>query len=346
MSVFETYMLRCLELAALGSGFVAPNPMVGAVLVYEDQVLGEGYHKKYGEAHAEVNCINSVQGDKKHLIASSTLYVSLEPCSHFGKTPPCADLIIQHRIPKVVIGCLDPFAAVNGRGIKKLQEAGIDAVSGVLEKKCLDLNKRFITFHQLHRPYIILKWAETGNKKIAGVGPSRLFISHVLTNRLVHKWRSEEASIMAGTNTAFLDDPLLTNRLWKGNNPIRIIIDKELRLPSSSRVFNDHAKTIIFNTIKHEENNHVLYYQITHDVNLVHQVIHALYQMNIQSVIVEGGARLIQSFIEESLWDEARVITNEHLIVKEGLAAPELTNASFLEQEKFGTDVVRYYLGK
>src|ERR1043165_7764024 len=228
MTTHEKYMYRCLELAKLGAGNVAPNPMVGAVLVHHDRIIGEGYHQKYGEAHAEPNCIqHAVDNGHSDLISVSTLYVSLEPCVHFGKTPPCADLIIKNKIAKVVIGCRDPFREVNtdavgqGKGIEKLKNAGIEVEFGILAKECSELNKRFLGFHTQHRPYIILKWAQTLNHKIAGHGNDRLRITNDFTNRIVHKWRSEEASILAGTNTAFTDDPELTTRMWPGKNPVR-----------------------------------------------------------------------------------------------------------------------------
>ncbi|MBO9572642.1 MAG: bifunctional diaminohydroxyphosphoribosylaminopyrimidine deaminase/5-amino-6-(5-phosphoribosylamino)uracil reductase RibD, partial [Chitinophagaceae bacterium] len=250
MSTHEKYMRRCIELAQLAAGHVAPNPLVGAVLVHKDKIIGEGYHHVYGGPHAEVNCINSVPPESKHLISSSVLYVSVEPCAHYGKTPPCADLIIRSRIPAVVIGCRDPFKDVNGKGIEKLQAAGINVILDILEKECRELNKRFLTFHTLHRPYIILKWAQTADKKIGNYGNNRLHITNDTTNRLVHKWRSEEAAIMVGTNTAAADNPQLTNRLWEGRSPTRIIIDYDLRLPHSLNVFDKSVKTIVFNTIK------------------------------------------------------------------------------------------------
>src|SRR5258706_3862500 len=290
-------MRRCLELATLGAGNVAPNPMVGAVLVYHGRIIGEGYHQKYGEAHAEPNSIASVKEEDRKLISQSTMYVSLEPCVHFGKTPPCADLIIKHKIPKVVIGCRDPFKEVNGRGIEKLKAAGVETEPGVLEKECKELNKRFFTFHTKHRPYIILKWAQTANGFIATSPQTplqrrgafeesankRLLISNEYSNRLVHKWRSEEAAILVGTNTALKDDPQLTTRLWTGNNPVRMVIDMDLKLPSSLKLFDDEVSTIIFNTIKHDLKEEAfipstpgkaetVFYQVTEDVNLVHQV--------------------------------------------------------------------------
>ena len=339
-------MSRCIELARNGSGDVAPNPMVGAVLVHEGRIIGEGYHRRYGEAHAEVNCIDSVNEENKELIPLSTLYVSLEPCAHFGKTPPCTDLIIANRIPRVVIGCQDPFTEVNGKGIDKLASAGVNIVSGILEKECKELNKRFFTFHTQFRPYIILKWAQTADKRIAGDGAERLLISNEQTNRLVHKWRSEEASILVGTNTALLDDPELTARYWNGTSPIRLVVDMDLALPTSLKIFNNRQRTIIFNTIKHGEDDHLTYYQVTHDVSVIHQVVNALYQMKIQSVLVEGGARLLQSFIDEGMWDEARIITNRQLTIGNGLAAPELKLNGAHDELTIQNDSIRIYINE
>ena len=290
----EAYMYRCIELAQKGAGYVAPNPLVGAVLVHEGVVIAEGYHRQYGQAHAEVNCIRNVPGSLKHLIPFSTLYVSLEPCSHHGKTPPCADLIINHKIPNVVIGCKDVYHEVSGRGIQKLQNAGVNVTLGVLENKCIALNKRFFTFHQKQRPYIILKWAQTANGKIAGKPGERLFISKACTNRLVHRWRSEEAAIMVGTNTAMLDNPSLTVRLWPGNNPTRLVTDRTLRLAKQLAVFDNDAPTVIF----HQQQNvadpgtGTRFHEISGPWPALPQILEACYQMNIQSILVEGGATL------------------------------------------------------
>jgi diaminohydroxyphosphoribosylaminopyrimidine deaminase/5-amino-6-(5-phosphoribosylamino)uracil reductase len=325
--------------------------MVGSVLVYEDRqtgeerIIGEGYHEQYGQQHAEANCVASVKAEDLPLIAQSTLYVSLEPCAHYGKQPPCADLIIDRRIPRVVVGCRDPFPQVNGKGIDKLLAAGVEVRIGVLEKECIDLNRRFLTFNTLNRPYIVLKWAQSADGKIGGRGRSRerpiseagapwsgmagmeerTRISNEYTNRLVHKWRSEEAAILVGTRTALADDPALTARLWHGPDPIRLVIDKDLRLPGSLQLFDRKVRTIVFNTLRHEETYNLLYYQLATDSSLVHQVVVALTALNIQSVLVEGGARLLQSFIDEGYWDEARVITNNDLEIPGGLAAPVLT---------------------
>jgi diaminohydroxyphosphoribosylaminopyrimidine deaminase / 5-amino-6-(5-phosphoribosylamino)uracil reductase len=339
----EQYMDRCLQLARLGQGHTAPNPMVGSVLVHEGQIIGEGYHQVYGEAHAEVNCLASVKPEHTHLIPESTLFISLEPCAHYGKTPPCADLIVSKGIPRVVIGCRDPFPLVDGKGIEKLQAAGVEVIVGVREQACLDINKRFFTFHTQHRPYVVLKWAQTADGCIAKCDYSRIKISSPFTNRLVHKWRSEEMGILVGTNTALFDDPELTTRLWPGANPVRLVVDMNLRLPASLKLFDGVHKTIVFNKLRHSEHLNLLYYQVTDDVSLVHQVLNALYQTKIQSVLVEGGAALLQTFIDEGAWDEARIITNEALSAGRGLPAPVLKEAQLLHTEDVDTDRIRYF---
>jgi diaminohydroxyphosphoribosylaminopyrimidine deaminase/5-amino-6-(5-phosphoribosylamino)uracil reductase len=366
-------MHRCLELAKPGAGYTAPNPMVGAVLVYNGKIIGEDYHQKFGKAHAEVNCLNSVKEEDRKFISHSTLYVSLEPCAHSGKTPPCTDLIIQNNIPKVVIGCADPSKEVNGKGIEKLIAAGVEVglASGEMEKECKELNKRFFTFNTQHRPYIILKWAETADRKIASLPlkggiledaeHKRLLISNEQTDRLVHKWRSEEAAILVGTNTALQDNPELTTRLWPGPSPIRLVVDMDLKLPGSLKLFNNAATTVIFNKSRHSENIDSLftsfpwvspqarrlglfYYKLTEDTSLVSQIVNALYQMKIQSVLVEGGSLLLQSFIDEGLWDEARVISNQQLTIGNGIAAPEFSRISSAEEIRVQDDVVNIYL--
>jgi len=337
-------MFRCLELAKSGAGNVAPNPMVGSVLVYEDRIIGEGYHKKYGEAHAEVNCIASVKKEDEHLIGKSTLYVSLEPCAHYGKTPPCADLIISKSIPKVVVGCRDPFVQVNGKGIEKLQQAGVEVVSGVLEAECKELNKRFFTFHTKHQPYIILKWAQSKNHRIANADFSRVLISNEISNRLVHRWRTEEASIMVGTNTALQDDPALNNRNWIGKTPVRLVVDMNLRLHNELKIFDRKQPTIIFNSLKNEEHENLQYIKLDKEKSLVNELMKCCYQLNLQSILIEGGNKLAQSFINENLWDEARVIENSTLIIDNGLRAPALSNQQLTRTEIILTDIISYYL--
>ena len=346
LPIDEQYMQRCLDLAVLGAGSVAPNPMVGAVLVYDGRVIGEGYHRQYGEAHAEVNCISSVIKENEKYISKSTLYVSLEPCVHFGKTPPCTDLIIEKKIPNVVIGCKDSFTAVNGKGIEKLETAGMNVIVGVLEKQCLELNKRFFTFQQQQRPYIILKWAQSNDGRIAGADPSRVIISNEFTNRLVHKWRSEEASILAGTNTALQDDPSLTTRLWPGKDPVKLVIDKKLKLPAHLKLLDGTVKTIVFNYARQEDKGLLSYRQLDKGKDILTQILSALHAQNIQSMIVEGGTKLLQSFIDEDLWDEARVITNSTLNMGKGLAAPVLKNNILFEEQMIENDVVSFWMRK
>ena len=336
-------MHRCLQLAQMGAGHVAPNPVVGAVLVYKEVIIGEGFHRQYGQAHAEVNCINSVSNANRHFIEDSTLYVSLEPCAHFGKTPPCADLIIKNNIPKVVIGCRDSYKEVAGKGIEKLKAAGVQVTVGVLEKEALELNKRFFTFHEQRRPYIILKWAQSADKKVGSKNNERIFISNAISNRQVHQWRSEEAAILVGTNTALHDDPALTNRLVPGKNPVRLVIDMELKLPASLQLFNGSVKTIVFNAVKDEVNGHLLFCKISNN-NIIPQILSILYHQNIQSVIVEGGAKLLQSFIDENLWDEGRVITNTTLTIGDGLTAPQLKNEQLINNIFLDTDNIEYFL--
>jgi diaminohydroxyphosphoribosylaminopyrimidine deaminase/5-amino-6-(5-phosphoribosylamino)uracil reductase len=337
------YMLRCVELARKGSGTVAPNPMVGAVLVHGQRMIGEGWHQRYGEAHAEVNCIHSVAPEDQALIPSSTLYVSLEPCAHFGKTPPCADLIIAQKIPKVVIGSQDPFPDVNGKGIAKLRAAGIEVVTGIATEACEALNRRFFTFHRQHRPYVILKWAMSANGKMAANGDERLLITNDLSNRLVHQWRSDEAAILVGTRTALMDNPALTNRLWTGRHPIRIVVDMHLTLPAHLQVFDDQSTTIVFNSLKHEMEGKVKFYQVTEDVDLVDQILNALYVLKVQSVLVEGGAKTLQSFLEKGCWDEIRVLTNTTLHVDQGLQAPIVPAYGKKESLTLLNDLVTIY---
>ncbi|MGG9971311.1 bifunctional diaminohydroxyphosphoribosylaminopyrimidine deaminase/5-amino-6-(5-phosphoribosylamino)uracil reductase RibD [Ferruginibacter sp. SUN002] len=339
----ESYMHRCLELAKLGLGAVAPNPMVGAVLVHEGRIIGEGYHQQYGKAHAEVNCINSVSEADRSLIEKSTLYVSLEPCAHFGKTPPCADLIIKNKIPSVVIACTDIYKEVSGKGIQKLKDAGIEVVTGVLENDALELNKRFFTFHQKKRPFIILKWAQSADGKIANADYSSVAISNDQTNKLMHRWRSEEDAILVGTNTALYDNPSLTTRLWEGKNPVRLVIDKTLTLPTTLNLFDKKVKTIVFNTIKHEDGENLFYHKINVAEDFITQILDALYQLNIQSVFVEGGAKLLQSFIDKNLWDEVVVITNEQLNIENGIAAPQFISPKLLATKSIHSDKIEFY---
>ena len=337
-------MRRCIELAELGKGNVAPNPMVGAVLVYQNRIIGEGYHQQYGFAHAEVNCINSVKKEDEHLLPYSTIYVSLEPCAHWGKTPPCADLIIQKKIPCVVVGCRDPFKAVNGKGIEKLKAAGIEVTVNICEKECKELNKRFFIFHTEKRPYVILKWAQTNDSKIASAGNERLLISNDFTNRKVHRWRSEESSVLVGTNTALRDNPKLDNRLWSGKSPVRMVLDKGLRLPKSLHLFNGAKKTIVFTDVQQNSEENLFYYQFENRGKITAAICKACHYLNIQSVIVEGGAQLLQAFIDAGLWDEARVITAETLYIGKGLQAPSLQQHQLTASEQIFNDRIDYFI--
>jgi diaminohydroxyphosphoribosylaminopyrimidine deaminase / 5-amino-6-(5-phosphoribosylamino)uracil reductase len=336
-------MHRCLQLAAKGAGFVAPNPLVGAVLVYEGRIIGEGWHRQYGQAHAEVNCLQSVLSEDKELISQSVLYVSLEPCSHTGKTPPCTRLILEQQIKEVVVGCVDPFLQVNGTGIERLLQAGVQVTAGVLEAECRHLNRRFFTVHQQQRPYIILKWAQTANG-IMGTGTGeRLLISNELTNRLVHQWRGEEAAVMVGRNTAGLDNPQLNNRYASGGQPIRVVADTQLQLPAHLHLFDGTQKTIVLNAVKEDAAGNVVYHKIEGNEDLLQQQITALHRPQIQSVLVEGGAALLRSFIDAGCWDEVRIITNTNLYADKGIAAPRFNSGRLANTENILTDRVDYY---
>jgi len=344
INTHETFMDRCLHLALLGVGNVAPNPLVGSVLVYENRIIGEGYHKIFGGPHAEVNCINNVAESDNIYISQSTLYVSLEPCSHTGKTPPCSSFIIEHNIPRVVIGCKDLFAEVNGNGIAALKSAGINVSVNVLQNECTDINKRFFTFHKHKRPFVILKWAQTCNGLIAGIGDDRLMISNELTNRMVHHWRSEESAIMVGSNTVMKDNPQLNNRLWSGKQPIRLVLDGKVNISFNYHVLDGSQPTVIFNYHQHMKKNNLVYHKLNKLSNVINQVLNYAYEQNIQSILVEGGAALINQFIENNCWDEARVITNKDLYLSQGLAAPVLTNAELTHTENIlSSDIISYY---
>lgn len=336
----EYYMRRCISLAKLANGNVAPNPMVGAVLVFENRIIGEGYHQQYGEAHAEVNCIASVTEEDKKLIKDTTLYVSLEPCDHFGKTPPCTGLILENKIKKVRIGCRDIFEQVNGKGISKLKSAGVDVISGILEKECYDLNKRFFTYHKEKRPYIILKWAQTVNG-VMGKKGSVLSISNGYTKRLVHKWRSEEAAILIGYNTALNDDPQLTNRYWYGTQPMRIVLARNGNLPAHLHLLNDENKTIIFNMEKNTVEKNCKFIQVS-EKNYLKEVLQMLFQLKIMSVIVEGGSKTLQMFFDEKVWDECRIITNTEM-TDEGISSPLISKMRLVKTEQILNDHINYY---
>ncbi len=340
-------MLRCLELAKNGLGTTYPNPMVGSVIVCDGKIIGEGWHKKSGEPHAEVNAVNSVTD--KSLLKRSTIYVSLEPCSHFGKTPPCCDLIIANQIPNVVIGTKDSNVKVAGNGIKKLIEAGAKVTLGVLETECKELNKRFFTFHEKKRPYVILKWAESKDGFIA---PSKIlrkalndneqkpvWITNDFSRQLVHKWRSEEQAILVGTQTVIDDNPKLDVRNWTGKNPIRIVLDQNNRIPQYSHIYDNQVKTIIFSNSSIAINTeNTIFELIDFKQNLAEQILIVLYKHHIQSVIIEGGSRTLQTFITENLWDETRVFIGNNSF-ETGIKAPVLALKN-IEKHTIGNDLL------
>ena len=346
MNNHEDYIARCIELAKNGFGTTYPNPMVGSVIVYNGEIIGEGWHQKAGEPHAEVNAIRSVNDPS--LLDKATIYVSLEPCSHFGKTPPCCDLIIQNKIPNVVIGTVDSNIKVAGNGIKRLQEAGANVIVGVLEKECYELNQRFFTFHEKKRPYIILKWAETQDGFIAPLQKEEqkpVWITNLNSRQLVHKWRTEEQAILVGTQTVIDDNPQLNARDWVGNNPIRVVIDQNNRIPKTAHVFDNQIKTIVFSNKKSTPSlKNTIFEVIDFQQNIAQQIVDKLFQHQIQSVIIEGGAQTLQTFIDANLWDEARVFIGNCTFEK-GVKAPILNTSPF-KKEKIGTDellIIRNY---
>lgn len=327
MNMQESYMRRCLELAVLGAGTTSPNPMVGAVIVCDDQIIGEGFTSPYGGAHAEVNAIQQVldhYGDEAATkLSQSIFYVSLEPCAHYGKTPPCANLIARYKPKKVYIACLDPFAKVNGKGAEILKNAGIAIEIGLLEQEALWLNRRFLTRVQKNRPYVILKWAESADGYLGKEG-EQVWISNVASKQLVHKWRAEEDAILVGAKTALVDNPSLTVREWNGKNPKRILIDKLLSVPAEAAIFNDEAETIIFNAFKTEWSGHNKYIELeNYDWYLPQNILYQLYLMDVQSIIIEGGAKTLSLFIEANLWDEARVFKSKRTL-DGGIKAPQV----------------------
>lgn len=328
MNKDEKYMARCIQLARCGRCHAAPNPMVGAVIVADGRIIGEGYHVRCGKAHAEVNAINSVHSEDKPLLSQATIYVSLEPCSHYGKTPPCADLIISCGIPRVVVGCVDPFSEVSGRGIKKLRDAGISVTVGILEQECLELNRRFIVNHTTKRPYVILKWAQSSDGFIdrlrSSANQSPVVFSNPHTSMLVHRQRAGVQAIMVGRRTALLDNPSLSVRHWPGESPLRIVLDRELSLPSTLRIFNGEIPTLIFTAITDIPTRQGVEY-VTLDFTrpILPQLLSELYNRRVQSLLVEGGTCLLQSFIDADLWDETHVETAP-IHLKNGVQAPIL----------------------
>lgn len=328
-------MKICIDLALKGFPKALPNPLVGCIIVHNDKIIGQGFHEQYGEAHAEVNAINSVRD--KSLLSESTIYVTLEPCAHFGKTPPCANLIIEHNIPSVVIGSLDTFSKVNGEGIKRLKSEGIKVRTSVLEKECRELNKRFFTFHEKKRPYIILKWAKSKDGFIAPKNQTEPFwMTGKAAKTLVHQWRSEESAILVGKNTVIKDNPLLTCREVEGTNPTRLVIDKHLSLDNTFHIFNDDANTLVINdSINNEEHIKVDFHSFTSSL------MKALHQRDIQSVIIEGGAYTINTFINTNCWDEARIFTSKKSL-NNGIQSPTIQSVNKITLD-IGEDVLNYY---
>lgn len=338
MTTDELFMQRALDLAHLGIGYVSPNPRVGCVIVHEGKIIGEGWHRKYGEAHAEVNAIHAVKN--KTLLPFSTVYVNLEPCSHFGKTPPCADLLIQHKVKKVVIANRDSNPLVSGRGIEKLKQAGIEVTDGILEKAGRQSNARFFTAIEKNRPYIILKWAQTADGFIAHENYESKWISSEESRQLVHQWRAEEDAVLVGTKTASHDNPVLNVRDWSGRNPTRIVIDRFLRLSEKLHLFDGTQKTICYNLLKHEEHPGISLIRLEED-NFIPQLVQDLVKQKIHSVLVEGGAQTLQLFIAHRLWDEARVFQSPRLFDK-GIAAPVLPG-KIISTDTIGTDRLTVY---
>lgn len=333
MNIHEKYIKRCIQLAKNGLGTTYPNPMVGSVIVYDGQIIGEGWHKKSGEPHAEVNAVRSVKD--KSLLKKATIYVSLEPCSHFGKTPPCCDLIIANEIPNIVVGTVDPNEKVAGKGILKLIEAGRNVTVGVLEDECNELNKRFFTFHQKKRPYIILKWAESldgflAPEKVKDQERKPIWITNQYSRQLVHKWRTEEQAILVGTQTVVDDNPKLNARDWSGNNPVRVILDQNNRISENSFIFDETIKTIVFSkTVKPSKEN-IQFEVIDFEKNSIPQILDVLYQDQIQSIIIEGGKQTLQSFIDENVWDEARIFIGNSIFEK-GTKAPVISKKNIIK---------------
>ncbi len=340
----KEFMVRCLELARKGLGNTAPNPMVGCVLVAGGRIIGQGYHREYGGPHAEANAIASVR--KPDMLASSTLYVNLEPCSHHGRTPPCSDLILEKGIPRVVVGTEDPNRLVSGRGITRLQDHGVKVSLGTGEKECLELNRRFYTYHKNKRPYIILKWAETKDgfidrERTAGTSGHINWITGTAERQLVHKWRSEEQAILVGTRTALTDDPELTVRDWSGRQPLRLVIDRKGKLPGNLKLLDGHSPTVIFSEKALKPMENVRPVKISGEQDILEGILDFLYDNEIQSLIVEGGRATLDGFIKRNLWDEARVFTGDQLF-KRGIRGPNF-EAVVSEKQQMASSMLNIY---
>lgn len=340
----ERYMRRCFELASHGLGNTRTNPLVGSVIVHNGKIIGEGYHHEYGGPHAEVNAIRSVQD--KSLLAESTIYINLEPCSHFGKTPPCSTLILNHRIPRAVICNSDPFPSVSGKGIEALRNAGVDVTVGVLEKEGAFLNRRFLTFHKKKRPYIILKWAETADGFIdimrqEGDPVGTNWITDDVARTLVHKWRSEESGLMVGTNTIIADNPKLNVRRWTGNSPLRIAFDRNGRVPESANILDGSQNTLIFTCVQEKYSGKINSVLVDHDFKL-EEILDELYSQRILSILVEGGQQIHNAFIRSGLWDEARVFKGR-MMFSQGVNAPLISNPPSEVIHFKGSELMIYY---
>lgn len=344
IEIDKKYMIRCLELAKMGQGNTSPNPMVGSVIVHNEKIIGEGYHQKCGEAHAEINAINSVKD--KSLLSESTLYVNLEPCSHYGKTPPCAVKIADLKIPRVVIGIKDISAKVNGKGIEILKNAGTRVTVGIMEKESYELNKRFFTYHTKKRPYIILKWAQTKDgfidkDRTNKDEPEINWITNAISKSLVHKWRTEEDAILIGKETARKDNPQLTAREWTGKQPLRLVLDRNLTIPKNLHILDGNYPTVVFNELKTEKQHNLDFFQLNYDNDILKQILDSLYERKILSLIVEGGKKTLQSFIDKNLWDEAKIFTGD-INFEKGVPAPDFPFKPQITQELEESKVVFY----
>lgn len=338
MTPDELFMLRAFELAQQGRGAVSPNPLVGCVIVKDNTIIGEGWHQRYGQAHAEVNAVESVPD--KTLLKDSTVYVNLEPCSHVGKTPPCADMLIHHGVEKVIISTLDTNPLVSGKGVKKLKEAGIEVIMGVLESEGRELNKRFFTVVEKGRPYLIFKWAQTSDGFIAKSNFDSKWISDELSRQWVHRWRSEEDAVLVGRHTVLYDNPRLTVRDWTGRNPVRVVLDRFLKTDEHFHVFDQSVPTLCFNTLKAEAKPNLEWIKLD-EPHFIQQVVAELQKRKIQSVLIEGGTQVFHRFMEAGLWDEARVFISPQNFT-EGIPAPALS-ATLVSEQQVGADVLRIY---
>ena len=338
-------MHRCLDLAQLGKGYTAPNPMVGAVLVHNGRTIGEGWHRAYGQDHAEVDCLNNVAAEDFHLIPESTMYVNLEPCAHYGNTPPCATRLVAERVKEVIIANKDPFEKVSGRGLAILKKGGVATQTGIMEQEGAWVNRRFFCFHKQKRPYIILKWAETKDGFIAPADKRRHQITDTESQVMVHKWRTEEAAIMVGTTTALKDNPQLTARLYEGKQPLRIVLDRNLAIPKHYHIFDRLAQTWIINEQRESIDDKISYVQMPFNDNLLALLLSRLYEARILSLIVEGGAVLLNSFISSGIWDEARIFTGNTELTN-GIPGPQLNNEEHAFTAITGNDLLQVFVNK